>query len=104
MFGAEADMSQLDCASSVEGVKGLREEYEEMRSGGSGLENTTEWLDDEEAILAKMPLLERRSIGVSLISGGETGVADYIRAGKPSGAKTEDGSPLDTPSTRSESI
>jgi hypothetical protein len=75
-----------------------------MRSGGSGLENTTEWLDDEDAILGKLPLLERRNIEVSLFSGDQTGVADGIRAGKPSGAKTEDGSLLDTLSMRWGSI
>lgn len=39
--------------------------YRKFQEAGTGLEHMMEWLDDEDAILAKVPLLERDKIEVS---------------------------------------
>ncbi|KAK7955319.1 fructosyl peptide oxidase [Apiospora saccharicola] len=53
---------RLDCEGSEKGIAGLRQQYQDLLDAGAGLEETNEWLDDEDAILAKMPLLERDQI------------------------------------------
>ncbi|KAK4124534.1 fructosyl amino acid oxidase [Parathielavia appendiculata] len=53
---------RLDCESSEEGVAGLRREYQALLDANAGLEETHEWLDSEDAILAKAPLLPREQI------------------------------------------
>ncbi|KAI1396452.1 fructosyl amino acid oxidase [Hypoxylon fuscum] len=53
---------RLDCESSEKGVASLRQEYQELLDAGAGLEKSNEWLDSEDAILAKMPLLPRDQI------------------------------------------
>lgn len=50
----------MDCEVSEHGVAGLRKEYEKLLDAGLG--KTHEWLDSEDAILEKMPLLPRESI------------------------------------------
>lgn len=44
----------------------LKEEYNALLDAGVGLEECTEWLENEDEILKKMPLLEREKIKVSL--------------------------------------
>lgn len=43
----------------------MREKYQKSIGSGYGLANSTEWLEDEDEILAKMPLLDRNNIKVS---------------------------------------
>ena len=43
----------------------LREEYQALLDANVGLEKTHEWLESEDEILAKMPLLQREQIKVS---------------------------------------
>ena len=43
----------------------LRQEYKALLDAGAGLEESTEWLENEDEILQKMPLLEREKIKVS---------------------------------------
>ena len=45
----------------------LREEYQALLDANVGLEKTHEWLESEDEILAKMPLLEREQIKVSVL-------------------------------------
>ena len=45
----------------------LREEYQALLDANVGLEKTHEWLENEDEILAKMPLLEREQIKVSVL-------------------------------------
>jgi sarcosine oxidase/L-pipecolate oxidase len=56
----------MDCAGSEDGIKGLAEQYRSLMDSDAGLKETTEWLDNEDEILAKMPLLKRENIKVSL--------------------------------------
>ncbi|KAI2608735.1 fructosyl amino acid oxidase [Hypoxylon fragiforme] len=53
---------RLDCERTEEGIASLREEYETLLKAGHDLEKTNEWLETEDEILAKMPLLERDQI------------------------------------------
>ncbi|KAK8137443.1 hypothetical protein PG984_002936 [Apiospora sp. TS-2023a] len=53
---------RLDCEGSERGIAALKQQYQDLLDAGAGLEETNEWLDDEDAILAKMPLLERDQI------------------------------------------
>src|SRR5690348_2506866 len=53
---------RLDCESTEEGIADLRRQYQSLIDAHAGLEETHEWLDSEEAILAKMPLLQRDNI------------------------------------------
>ncbi|CAJ2510930.1 Uu.00g065550.m01.CDS01 [Anthostomella pinea] len=57
-----ANVDQLDCESSPEGIAALRKQYQSLVDAGVGLEKTTEWLDSEDEILARVPLLERDQI------------------------------------------
>ncbi|KAJ4335755.1 hypothetical protein N0V87_005870 [Didymella glomerata] len=52
---------RLDCAHG-DGVEGLRQSYEALLNANAGLEATNHWLDSEDAILSKMPLLDREQI------------------------------------------
>ncbi|PVI07354.1 fructosyl peptide oxidase [Periconia macrospinosa] len=51
---------RLDCAHSEEELKSLKTEYQKLVDAGLG--ETHEWLDNEDEILKKMPLLERDNI------------------------------------------
>lgn len=53
---------RLDCESTEEGIAALRRQYRALCDANVGLEETHEWLDSEDAILAKMPLLQRDQI------------------------------------------
>lgn len=53
---------QLDCEVSEKGIAGLRREYQALIDAGVG--DTHEWLDSEDKILAKVPLLPREKIKV----------------------------------------
>lgn len=52
----------MDCEVSEEGIASLRREYETLTNAGLG--KSHEWLDTEDEILAKLPLLPRDSIKV----------------------------------------
>jgi sarcosine oxidase/L-pipecolate oxidase len=54
----------LDCEHTEEGIEGLKKQYQALLDADAGLDKTTEWLDNEDEILAKMPLLEREQIKV----------------------------------------
>ncbi|KAI4624174.1 uncharacterized protein J4E88_001096 [Alternaria novae-zelandiae] len=53
---------RLDCAHSEKGLKDLKQAYQALLDAGAGLETTTEWLDSEDEILKKIPLLDREQI------------------------------------------
>lgn len=53
---------QLDCAHGEKGIAGLQQSYQALLSANAGLETTNHWLDTEDAILEKMPLLDRSQI------------------------------------------
>ncbi|KAF2028028.1 FAD dependent oxidoreductase [Setomelanomma holmii] len=53
---------RLDCAHGDKGITHLKSAYQALLNANAGLETTNEWLDDEDAILAKMPLLPRSQI------------------------------------------
>ena len=44
----------------------MKQAYQALLDANAGLEETNEWLDSEEEILAKMPLLNREQIKVSV--------------------------------------
>lgn len=52
---------KLDCAHG-DTIQSLRASYESLLSANAGLELTTHWLDSEDAILSKAPLLDRAQI------------------------------------------
>ncbi|WVW79839.1 hypothetical protein I302_101809 [Kwoniella bestiolae CBS 10118] len=53
---------RLDCGHTPEEIEGLKKAYETSINAGVGLEKTAEWLDSEDEILKKMPLLDREQI------------------------------------------
>ena len=53
---------RLDCEGTREGIAALKQQYQTLLDANVGLEKTNEWLDNEDAILEKMPLLERDQI------------------------------------------
>ncbi|EFX01570.1 fructosyl peptide oxidase [Grosmannia clavigera kw1407] len=53
---------RLDCAGSKEGIEELRAEFQALIDADVKLEETHEWLDTEEQILAKIPQLEADQI------------------------------------------
>lgn len=55
----------MDCEVSEDGIAGLRREYQALLDAGVG--DTHEWLDSEDKILAKAPLLTRENIKVRYI-------------------------------------
>lgn len=57
----------MDCEQTEEGIEGLRKQYKKLLDAGVGLEKTHEWLNNEDEILAKMPLLKRENIKVAAI-------------------------------------
>ncbi|KAB5578063.1 fructosyl peptide oxidase [Coniochaeta sp. 2T2.1] len=59
---ANVNIQQLDCAHTADGLEGLKRQYQELLDAGAGLEKTNEWLDNEDQILSKMPLLQRDQI------------------------------------------
>jgi hypothetical protein len=63
-----ANTLQLDCESSEAGIAALREEYQILLDAGVGLEESNHWLDSEEEILSKLPLLEKQNIKVNIRS------------------------------------
>lgn len=56
---------KLDCEVSEKGIAALRREYQTLIDAGVG--DTHEWLDSEDKILAKVPLLPRENIKVRSI-------------------------------------
>lgn len=55
----------MDCEVSERGVASLHREYNTLVNAGLGASH--EWLDTEEEILKKVPLLPRESIKVRLL-------------------------------------
>ncbi|XP_014556144.1 hypothetical protein COCVIDRAFT_100476 [Bipolaris victoriae FI3] len=53
---------RLDCAHGETGLVDLKQAYQALLDANAGLEKTTEWLDSEDEILKKMPLLDREQI------------------------------------------
>jgi sarcosine oxidase/L-pipecolate oxidase len=53
---------QLDCADGEKGIAGLQQAYQALLDANAGLEATNHWLDSEDAILDKAPLLDRSQI------------------------------------------
>ncbi|WRT65294.1 uncharacterized protein IL334_002237 [Kwoniella shivajii] len=53
---------RLDCGSTPEEIEGLKKAYKKSINAGVGLEKTTFWLETEDEILEKMPLLDREQI------------------------------------------
>jgi sarcosine oxidase/L-pipecolate oxidase len=53
---------KLDCAHGEKGIAGLQEAYQALLDANAGLETTNYWLDSEDAILDKAPLLDRSQI------------------------------------------
>ncbi|KAF2726627.1 fructosyl peptide oxidase [Polyplosphaeria fusca] len=53
---------RLDCAHSEQGIRSLETQYQSLVDAGVGLEDTNEWLDNEDEILLRMPLLQRDNI------------------------------------------
>tara|TARA_R110002003_G_scaffold127_10_gene11975 strand:- start:17154 stop:17744 length:591 start_codon:yes stop_codon:yes gene_type:complete len=53
---------KLDCAHGEKGITGLKAAYQALLDANAGLDATNEWLDDEDSILEKMPLLQRDQI------------------------------------------
>ena len=56
---------RLDCAGQPESLKSLREGFKTLVDSDSDLKDSTVWLDNEDEILAKAPLLDREQIKVS---------------------------------------
>ncbi|KAH7135664.1 fructosyl amino acid oxidase [Dendryphion nanum] len=56
------NVGRLDCAHTEHGLKDLKQAYQALLDAGAGLEDTTEWLDSEDEILAKHPHLDREQI------------------------------------------
>lgn len=58
----------MDCEVSDRGIESLRREYQTLIN--AGLEETHEWLDNEDEILNKCSLLPRENIKVSFAQAG----------------------------------
>ncbi|KAI0126136.1 fructosyl peptide oxidase [Xylariales sp. AK1849] len=75
---------RLDCEGSETGIKGLRRQYQALIDAGAGLEQTNHWLDSEDEILTKMPLLQRDQIkgwkAIFSQDGGWLAAAEAINA------------------------
>lgn len=56
----------MDCEVSERGIESLRREYKTLVD--AGLEQSHEWLDNEDEILKKCPLLPRENIKVGILS------------------------------------
>jgi sarcosine oxidase/L-pipecolate oxidase len=56
---------RLDCAGQPESLESLREGFKTLVESDTDLKDTTVWLDNEDEILAKAPLLDREQIKVS---------------------------------------
>lgn len=52
----------MDCESSEEGIAALRREYETLVEAGVGA--THEWLDSEDELAEKVPILPRENLKV----------------------------------------
>lgn len=55
-------MPQLDCAHTPASLTSLQKNYQSLLDANAGLESTTTWLDTEDEILSKAPLLSRDQI------------------------------------------
>ncbi|KAI2477253.1 Fructosyl peptide oxidase [Pyrenophora tritici-repentis] len=53
---------RLDCAHTPSSLSSLQNTYQSLLSANAGLEDTTTWLDTEDEILSKAPLLSRDQI------------------------------------------
>ncbi|KAL1609896.1 hypothetical protein SLS60_001561 [Paraconiothyrium brasiliense] len=75
---------RLDCEHTEEGIAGLRKQYQVLLDAGVGLEETNQWLDTEDQILAKAPTLVREKIkgwkAIFSEDGGWLAAAKAIRA------------------------
>ena len=104
---------QLSCENTEEGIASLRKLYQSLVDGGAELKESNEWLESEDEILAKMPLLQREQIKVSesrpairclrLFSRADNVGPSHTRGGRPSSATTAAGWPparQSTPSAR----
>ncbi|KAI1377078.1 fructosyl amino acid oxidase [Hypoxylon crocopeplum] len=58
---------RLDCEGTEKGIASLRRQYQDLLDADAGLDKSNEWLDSEDAILAKMPLLQRDQIKVDFL-------------------------------------
>ncbi|VDC05363.1 unnamed protein product [Peniophora sp. CBMAI 1063] len=71
---------RLDCCGSEEGIEDLRKTVKKLEDNGLG--DTVEWLDNEDAILNRVPLLSRDQIqgwkGLYFKSGGWLAAAKAI--------------------------
>ena len=97
------DWFQLECSGTEDGIKSLREEYQALLDADCGLEETHEFLETEDEILAKMPLLEREKIKVYSDASIVVMIAETVayRGGRPYTARMEAGSPQQRPSIQS---
>lgn len=85
---------RIDCAGRPESIEGLQKGYQALMDSDTDLKDTTEWLDDEDAILQKAPLLDRQQIQVGhLVINQHEALpwANTDRAGRGYGAATADG-------------
>lgn len=80
---------RLDCAGRPESIEALQEGYMTLVASDTDLKDTTIWLDNEDEILAKAPLLNREQIRVSYILWGIFGA--HNRGGKLYGVRMGDG-------------
>lgn len=55
----------MDCEVSERGIESLRREYKTLVD--AGLEQSHEWLDNEDEILKNCPLLPRENIKVRIL-------------------------------------
>lgn len=56
---------RIDCAGRPESIESLKQGYRTLVDSYTDLKDSTQWLDSEDEILAKAPLLDREQIKVS---------------------------------------
>jgi sarcosine oxidase/L-pipecolate oxidase len=59
---------RIDCAGQPDSIESLKKGYQTLVESDTDLKDSTVWLDTEEEILAKAPLLDREQIKVSIPS------------------------------------
>jgi sarcosine oxidase/L-pipecolate oxidase len=57
---------RIDCAGQPDSIESLKKGYQTLVESDTDLKDSTVWLDTEEEILAKAPLLDREQIKVSI--------------------------------------
>jgi sarcosine oxidase/L-pipecolate oxidase len=60
---------RIDCAGRPESIESLRNAFRTLVDSDTDLKDSTRWLDSEDEILAKAPLLDRDQVKVSNVSG-----------------------------------